>query len=179
MKASKTIIAILLMLIHTSKISAQEPMENEKSARHSIGISIAHAHISQGIQDGDRKWITEPSFLLDYNFELTSRWIIGIHTDLVLQTFEIKKILDESVIERSNPLSVVAVAGFKPVEYWTVFVGGGIELEEKESFGLIRIGLERNIEISDQWEIPLSLTYDAKINVYDTWSLGIGIARRF
>jgi hypothetical protein len=71
------------------------------------------------------------------------------------------------------------VAGFKPVEYWTVFVGGGIELEEKESFGLIRIGLERNIEISDQWEIPLSLTYDAKINVYDTWSLGIGIARRF
>lgn len=175
-----TTVFFLLTISYATTIAQEHEADaEEKDYRNSLSISIAHAHISQGIQDGDRKWIAEPSIMIDYNYKITERWSLGLHSDLIMQTFKVERRLDDSIIERSFPFCAVGIVGYKPVEYLTILIGGGAELEEEENFGVFRIGLESGIEISERWEMPISLTYDAKIDGYDTWSLGIGIARLF
>jgi hypothetical protein len=173
------LLSLLLLCNYAIRAQVDKKEAEHKPHRHSLSLSIAHAHISQGIKDGDRTWVTEPSTMLDYNYLISEKWIAGLHSDLILQTFQVKRFSDNSIIERSNPLCLVAVIGYKPAEYLTIMIGGGAELEKEENFGVIRIGIESSIRISEKWDVPLSLTYDAKIEGYDTWSIGIGIARLF
>ena len=114
--------------------------------------------------------------MLDYNRVLNSRWFVGLHSDIILQSFEVVRSSDQSILKRYYPLCVVAVAGFKPTEFLGVMVGGGIELEEDEHLGVVRISVEYGFRLSKGWEFPLGITYDIKLNGYSSMVLGVGFA---
>jgi len=88
----------------------------EKLNRHSVGFMLSHTNISQGIKDGNRKWLSLPSFALDYNFNINSKWQIGIHNDIVIEKF-IVSTADEKELERSTPIASAVVLGYKVGKY--------------------------------------------------------------
>lgn len=139
---------------------------------------MANSHIpSADNLDGQSAVFIVPTWGLNYDFWLSEKWAIGLHTDLVLQQFKIKEKESAQVIERSNPLAVTGVALFKPWEKWTALLGLGREFEKNESFNMLSVGVEYGIELPDSWELNVNLIFDSKIEAYDTWMFGIGFSK--
>lgn len=173
----------ILIIFQTSAQETKENNVNEsKKGMQQLSLLLSHSHITEGEStDGGKQWIVVPSWGLDYNYWLSSHWAIGIHSDMILESFKVKSEGEEdgSAIERNRPIAIVPVAVFKPKEHSSFIVGLGKEFAPEEDFTLMRLGYEYGIEIGKQWEFCAGLTYDLKFNVYNTWTFGLGISKSF
>ena len=155
-----------------------EEEEEEEESRHFFSILVAHDHVSQGVKNGNRTWLTLPSFMLAYNYLISERFAIGITGDLIVEQFEFEA--EEGgetvVFERSYPIALLATGTYRVINHLGILAGGGFEYAKEETFGLVRFGLEPYLKISHHLELILNLTYDIKMNAYDNWNLGFGVA---
>jgi len=123
------------------------------------------------------KKLSAPSWGIDYNFEITERWAIGFHSDIVVESFVVEH-NDGTEIERSSPFASTIVGLFKPIKIFSLVLGAGDELSKEENLFLIRAGIEYGYRFHDHWELA-NITNDLKIDAYNSWSIGFGIARKF
>ena len=153
---------------------------HEQHRKHVLSLGIGHAHVNAGFKDGKKQWLVLPSWMLDYNFWFRENWAIGLHSDMIIETFEVENEHgSEDVIERENPIAIVGAISFKPAEWVALVAGGGVEYEAHESFGLIRLGVEPAWEVTEKWEVFVNVSHDIKFDAYNTWNLALGVARRF
>lgn len=165
-----------ICLLHFT-VLAQEGGEEFK--RHKVLMSLSHTHVPAGVDvDGKKNWITLPSVGLDYDFRITERWGIGLHTDMVVENFKYES-EESAVYERSRPIALVLVGSHRFGEHLMLIAGGGIELAKEENFSLIRLGLDYGWELPKEWELAVSLMNDFKIDAYDSWVLGLGVGKSF
>lgn len=149
---------------------------------HKIGIIISHAQVFDGRDiNGEKKVLSLPSWGLDYTFQFKPKWGIGLHTDIITETFEVEKHLESGgsgdIVERSYPIAPAIMGVFKPGHHWSFLFGAGVEFAKEENFFLNRAGVEYSVEMPKGWELFGSLSYDFKWNAYDTWVLGLGISK--
>lgn len=147
--------------------------------KHSLSILLSHTHILNGVEIGGIRGINRPSWMLAYNYSLSERWALGVHGDIITETFEVEahgSENEEELLERKYPVSLIGAASYKIIDHLAVQVGGGFETDGSETFGLVRFGLEPFLRISNRIELLLNLNYDIKIDAYDNWTLGFGIA---
>ena len=154
--------------------------EQESSvSRHSIGISINHARVFSGRDElGNNKKLSLAAWAIDYNYHLNPKWAIGLHTDIIFESFVVKR-SDGVTIERSNPIAPALMGIFKPARHWSLLAGIGGEFTKEENLFLTRFGVEYNVEIRNRWELFGTFSYDIKWNAYDTWVLGMGVSKGF
>ncbi|MDM9631003.1 hypothetical protein [Robiginitalea aurantiaca] len=155
-----------------------EAESEENESRHVLSILLAHDHVQRGVKDGIRSWITLPSFMMAYNYEITERFAVGLAGDIIIEQFELEIGEGESarITERSYPIALVATATYRLFNHLGVLAGGGFEYAKEDTFGLIRMGFEPFLKISPHVDLLLNLSYDIKINAYDNWNLGFGVA---
>lgn len=168
-----------------------ENEDHEEFFHHYIGLSIGHTHISSGISDGETKWLALPSFGVSYVYAFNTRWAIGLHSEMIVEDFlvqgssrENKTVRsgsgdDIAVIERGRPVAVAVVGIYKIHKHIGLLVGGGMEFSEHEDFGLVKIGAEFPYHFAPGWEMFGTLSADLKIDAYNSFSFGFGIARLF
>lgn len=181
------LITILFCLANSfgNKVTAQENKEIETfSPHHQIGISINHSHVFEGRdEEGNRKILSLPAWGIDYTYAFHPKWAIGLHTDFVIEKFKVEKYLendgDKETVERSYPIAPALMGIYKPSEHWSFLLGMGGEFAKEENYLLTRIGTEYGYEITNGWEVFGTLSYDIKWNAYDSWGLGLGIAKNF
>ena len=165
---------------HDGDPDAPEPGERVREHhKHSLSVLLSHTHILNGVEIGGIRGINRPSWMLAYNYSLSERWALGVHGDIITETFEVEAPDSESegdLLERKYPVSLVGAASYKVIDHLAVQVGGGFETDGSETFGLLRFGVEPFMRISDRIELLLNLNYDIKIDAYDNWTLGFGIA---
>lgn len=172
----KHIVILVLFLINNA--FAQEQENETFKPHHTLGFVVGHTNVSQGVENGDRKWLTLPSFALDYNYVFSPKWSIGLHNDLIIESFKVET-SDDEVLERTSPFASAIVGGYKPGKYFTFEAGLGGEFAKEESFALTRLGVEYGLEIHNGWEFIANVVYDIKWNAYDSWALGAGISKSF
>jgi len=148
----------------------------KEESRHFIGIMIAHDHVSQGIKDGERTWLSLPSFMLAYNYMISEEFAVGLAADIIVEQFNVEASNVDEVLERSYPIALVATGTFRPIEHLGILAGGGFEYAKEDTFGVVRFGVEPYLKISHHLELVLNLSYDIKIDAYDNWNLGFGVA---
>jgi hypothetical protein len=177
------IFTICLFIIIAFKSAAQENVGQEtvkdsRKGMHQLTLVISHSLIAPG-EHSER--IAVPSWAIDYNYWVSSHWAIGLHNDIILESYEVinSGIEPESLIERTNPVSSVASVVFKPKEHSSFILGMGAEFEKEENLILTRIGYEYSWEIGHKWDLGAGITYDIKWNTYDTWIIGLGVSRFF
>ena len=119
-----------------------------------------------------------PSWGLDLEYWFSHKWGLGIHNDIELQSFLITE-GNEETLEREYPLVATLDVLFKPVGGLVLLAGPGYELEKGEHFKLIRFGVEYEIEFGNHWDISPAVFYDTRIDAYDTWSVALGVGKRF
>lgn len=159
--------------------------EGHKEFKHSVAVMLGHSHIDEGRdEEGNAEWITVASFAIDYNYHINQKWSVGLHNDLILETFVIERYfsmgVEEEVLERKYPIASVLVVGYKVLPFLTASAGYGGEFAEGENFAMIRVGMEAGFHLKDpSWELVTGINYDARLNAYDIWNLTAGVAKRF
>lgn len=163
----------LVLLFSCSLSLAQE--EKTFTKHHSFSFLLSHTYVSQGVIDGDKKWLTLPSVSLDYNYVFLPKWSIGLHNDFIFENYKIEK--GDEQFERSTPIASAITGGFKPGEHFTYQFGLGGEFASEENFFLTRFGVEYSLELPKDWELISNFVYDIKWSAYDSFSVGIGISK--
>lgn len=178
------VIVFLLSCLLAETIVAQESQEKAFSPHHQIGISINHVHVFEGRDDeGNREVLSLPAWGVDYTFQFHKKWAIGLHTDFIVEKFKVEKVYandkENETIERSYPIAPAIMGIYKPSESWSILLGFGGEFAKEENFFLTRVGAEYGYELPKNWEIFGTFSYDLKWNAYDSWGIGLGIAKNF
>ena len=149
---------------------------------HQLGIVLGHAHLSNGVKQGEKQWQVLPSFGVNYNYWFNEKWSIGLHTDIIIETYEVERHLESGsieVLERETPIAPALMIGYKPHEHFSFLMGPGYEIEPEENLMLIRLETEYSIEMAEGLEFEAGIGYDFRIDAFDSWSTVLGIAHSF
>ncbi|WP_223034623.1 hypothetical protein [Hanstruepera marina] len=178
MKNFNAFVCTIILFVSANSFGQEEGPEDFN--HHSISLLISHTTIFQGFENGKRKTESEPSWSLNYNYMFNKKWALGLHNDIIIENFVVEKTSGDEILERNTPITSVIVGTYKIFENFGVELGGGLEFDKNESFGVARIGAEYGIEIpKHKLEVLLSLDYDIVIDAYDGLNIGIGIAKLF
>ncbi len=170
----RNIVIIIIILISFGNY-AQKDHDNFKHFR--ISPVISHTYIPMGSINGNETVIV-PSLGLDLEYWFTKKLGFGFHNDLELLTFEIEKD-QQLLIEKEFPVVVTVDALWKLYKDLVLVLGTGIEFEKNENLFIIRTGLEYEIEFGNHWDIAPTVFYDHRSKNFGTWSVGLGIGKRF
>ena len=177
------ILSICFFFLVSFKATAQENAGQEtgkdgRKGMHQLTLVISHSLIAPG-EHSER--IAVPSWAIDYNYWISSHWAIGLHNDIILESYEVINAGSESggTIERTNPIASVAAVVFKPKKHSSFILGMGAEFAEEENLALTRIGYESSWEIRNDWDLGAVISYDIKWHTYDTWIIGLGVSKFF
>lgn len=177
----------LLMAISTSAFAQEVNKTNnddpeEFRPKHSVSLTIGHEHAFNGRDEsGKKKTLILPFWGVDYNFQFSRHFTIGLHTDMIVETFKVEKNLDggsSEVVERTDPIAPAIMSFYKPNEHWSFGLGAGGEFAKEEDFALLRTAIEYGAEIRNGWEVFGSLQYDFRVKAYDTFTIGLGIGKQ-
>lgn len=178
LKLSATFLVCLLTISDLLLAQEKHQPEKEMERRHSVSFSVSHSHVSQGSKEGQGKWLVLPSYGFDYNYKLSPVWSLGIHNDVVIETFKVLKSDGENELKRTRPFVNSLTSGFKPGKHFTYQFGLGGEFSQEEHFFLTRLGIEYEYEVSKKTEVFSNLVYDVKWKNYNSYVFGIGLTRK-
>ncbi|KAB2809826.1 hypothetical protein [Phaeocystidibacter luteus] len=168
-------ITVLLLLLVPMQSFAQEAEEPTYS---SLSLSIGHTLVFEGVRDGERTPVSLPSWALDYNYYIHERWIVGLHTDVIFESFEFETPSDgDAVFERNFPVATVGIVGHR-IGRWFMYAGGGAEFGD-ETFGVVRLGGEVAHSFDEHYEMLLGIAYDYKVEHYSSLAITAGVAYKF
>lgn len=177
------VVLFFCFILKSGTVFSQEIIHNKFKPHHTLGLILSHTQISQGVQNnGKKKWLSLPSWAINYNYKFSSKWAIGLHTDIIVEDFAVEEHLKNSngqVLERNYPIGSAIMASYKPGKHFSYMLGSGGEFAHTGNLFLIRLGLEYGYHINESWELNATLTNDIKINTYNSWAIGIGITRLF
>lgn len=172
-------IIVCILFFYACPCIAQEQLEESNEGNHRITIALNHANILQGVKDSQTKLLSVPAWGIDYDYWLTHRWAVGLHTDITLESFEVKTNLsnDEKTITRTSPIAPAFIGIYKPTKHSSFLIGIGAEFTKEENLILNRAGYEWGMELKGNWELGFSVCYDFRWDAYDSFSIGIGISK--
>lgn len=177
----KTALVVLIFFLGLLNNVAQEEHEKEEQ-KHSIAILLSHTQVHEAIdENGNDKWLSLPSFQLNYTYELNASWGIGLHTDFIFEEFNVEHIAEgkDNILQRRTPIAPALVAIYNPWDHLGFLLGAGGEFAKEGNLFLIRIGIEYGYDIHENWELVANITNDVMTEGYNSFSLGIGITRKF
>ena len=119
-----------------------------------------------------------PSWGVDLEYWFSEQLGLGLHNDLEIESFIVIGNEGEE-IDRVYPVVFTLDALWRPYKGWVLQAGPGVELEKEENYFVVRFGLEYEFELSHHWDLVPTFFYDSRRGAYDTWSIGLGVGKRF
>ncbi len=176
-KASTTLVLSLALTISAFSQTEHHSSEAKHIPHFRMASFIGHTLIPANHNESH---LFIPSWGVDIEYWPTPHWGIGFHNDIELESFIVQR-QGEELIERNYPILSTLDVLYKPGEHLVLMGGAGYEFEENNDFFLLRLGLEYEIELHHHWDIFPTLFYDTATGErnYNTWTLGLGIGKRF
>jgi hypothetical protein len=183
MKKSTFIIVLAVLLFPLSSWS-QHNHTSISDLNHSdhpswrVALLIGHTLIPE--QHANQNFFI-PSWGLDLEYWFSPKVGLGIHNDLEVETFVILRDSGEGdELERITPLVFTLDLLIKPYKGLVLQIGPGYEIEKEEGFPLFRTGIEYEVEFGNHWDISPTVFYDSRFDGgYHTWSIALGVGKRF
>ncbi len=156
-------------------------MENEEqeteAGKFGLGLVLGYTHIPAArTEEGDSESENLPTIGLDLYYYPAERWKLGLVIDLELNNYEVD--FQGERLPRENALVTGVIAGYELFRRFGLIFGPGVEFERNKSLFILRFGVEYAFVLGNSWELFPALNYDFK-QEFDTYSLGIGIGKRF
>ena len=164
------------LLLQAQEHAKAEEKEEGNKGLHQFGFMISHSSIKT-VTEGKKKWVLNPSFALDYNYWLSNKFAVGLHTDVITESFQFES--GDVVLERTRPFALVPAVSYKPGAHSVFVLGMGGEFAKEGNLALTRLGYEYGFELPKNFELSFAFSYDIKWNAYDTWSYGISVSKKF
>lgn len=168
----------LLALLFTLLLSSFDAVAQHESGHHwRVSAVMSHTMIPTETAEGATTLFI-PSWGLDLEYWFNEHWAIGLHNDLELETFEVERNNNE-FIRRQFPVVVTADALWMPTKRWVLLAGPGLEFDPRNTLKVFRVGVEYEYHLPDHWDIAPAFYYDFRVNAFDTYSIGVGLGKRF
>jgi len=167
------------IILAQEKEGSEKEEENEiewKEARHFISLSFGYTYIPGGAEVGETEanGFLVPSIGLDYLYKITPRWEIGTMMDVELDHY----LVVDKELERENAFIAAIIGLYKVTPRFSLFAGGGIEIEHNHNLAVLRVGADSPIPLGREWILAPTLIFDFKEG-YDTWSMAVSIGKEF
>lgn len=166
-----------------SIISSFAQTKSENHFKHQVQLILSHTQIHSALdQGGNPKWQSLPSWGLNYNYRLAEKWKIGLHSDIIVEDFQVKSLGRSGapeVLDRRFPIASAVVISKKLSDHFQLLLGLGGEFAKSQSFFLMRGGVEYGYHFHKNWELIANITNDFKWDAYNSWALGLGVTRNF
>ena len=142
----KKLVTILLLLTCNYASFCQE--ESTKKNNLLTG-SFGYSYVSKGAEEGasSAEGVFVPSIGIDYFRRIHPKWEIGTMIDLELSNY----LIFEKQLNRHKALVITGIVAYNLSENWTVYAGGGIELEKHENIFVGRFGGEYGFKLKKEW----------------------------
>lgn len=127
--------------------------------------------------EGSNSHLFIPSWGLDIEYWMNHSWGIGLHNDVEIETYVIRQSEQED-IERINPLVITLDMLYRFDNDLVLSMGPGIEYQHKESYYLVRLGLEYEKEIGGGYDISPAVFYDQRLDGFATYTVALGVGKR-
>ena len=176
------IVSAVALVLFVAPLSAQqheEHQEHEALKRHQLALFTGYTWVPKGNpHEGDPEGtVIAPTIGIDYSFWISHKWGVGLYNDLELTSYVIETSAD-TTIPREYAYVGAIVGVFEPTPGLGLFAGPGVELEPHENFFVLKVGFEYAFAIANGWSTGFVFGYDFK-EEYDSFALGISVARRF
>ena len=172
---------LLIVFSRPTNLLAQEQEETktvEEFKHHRVSLMISHTHIPKGVPSvANSGAVVVPSWGLTYNYRL-GKWAIGVHADMEIATYLIEDANGDQ-LERSRPMIITLMGGYNLWKGIELGAGFGREFEEHHNFWVYRFGIEYSFDLNHHWDIAPALIFDIKENLYDSWTLGVVLGKKF
>lgn len=187
MRKQKNILCTLLLLLFVLAASIQGQSHHDSVhhdhdfKRFRAAVNLAHAYMPKATPDIDEGVLIIPVWGLDFQIWFNEHWGIGLKNDIEIAKYVLTE-NDESgdTQLRKNPLIMSLPVYFSPWEGGlTFFSGPGIELEEDHNFWVYRFGLGYEFELPGHWDVAPEFVYDLKDGSFNSFTIAIGIGKRF
>lgn len=166
---------LLILLVITHSFSQEN--DEEEQTKHKLVLLLGLTHIPETIEEGESLKSEElPTIGVDYYYKLNPKWQIGVVVDVELGKYAVD--FGGENIPRENAVVTGVVAGYQILKGWNVFAGPGVEFERNKNIFIIRASTEYEFELGKNWGLSPTFSYDFK-KEYSTYSLGIGVSKRF
>jgi hypothetical protein len=175
------IVSVLFVLFQWGLCAQEEHsvQVHDMKGAHRLSIGLGHAHVTEGTIEEETGWLAAPSWALDYDYWISNKWAIGLHNEILIESFAIEGKEEEEVIERKYPVAIIPVGIWKPWKGLSLLAGVGVELAEGHNFTVVRLGVEYGFHLPRNFEIGAALIRDDKLDFYNTWVFGITISKIF
>ncbi|MCB0637517.1 MAG: hypothetical protein KDC54_12900, partial [Lewinella sp.] len=140
-----------------------------------LAVIVGHTFIPA---EHSGEYTAVPSWGLDLEYWFRPRWAVALHNDLEIESYVVRGENGED-IHRQFPLVLTLDLLWMPVGGLILMAGPGWELEANENLQLIRFGAEYEFHLPGHWDISPTIFYDSRHDAYDTWSVGLGVGKRF
>ncbi len=174
-----TFILLLPFFFGTLQAQDHDKEENEEFKHNRLALVIGQTHVPKAFQStkGD-EGIIVPSWGLNYEYWFNHKFALGLHSDMEISNYIIEEENGQE-LERTRPLIVALIGIYNPWKGLELLGGFGREFEEHKKFWVYRFGIEYEIEIGHHWDIAPGLVFDIKEDLYDSWTIGLGVGKRF
>lgn len=168
---------LLVLCFSTNYSLAQEEEMEEEKGEFGLGLVLGYTYIPQArTEEGMTETEYLPTIGLDFYYYPAERWKFGLVIDLELNKYEVD--FEGERLPRENAVVTGLVAGYELFPRFGLILGPGIEFERNKNLFILRLGIEYAFFLGNNWELFPALNYDFKED-FDTYSLGIGIGKRF
>lgn len=157
--------------------------EESDEGRHELNLSLGHVHVPSGVgESGRTQWLTVAGWGVNYNYWLSRRFAVGVHTDLTIESLVVVADGDDrenGTIRRSRPVAPALMLSWKPSKAWTVSAGAGREFDPEGDLNLVRVGTEFSHPLTKRWEGTAGAAVDIRPSAHGTLTVSLGLSRRF
>ena len=94
----KQLLCLFIAFVSLFSFSQEsEAIESAEFKKHRISLGLGHTHIPSSELIEGRNKLAFASWTLDYDFHFNERWAIGLQTDLIMESFIIKRFNQEEI----------------------------------------------------------------------------------
>lgn len=176
---NKVLAVFLIITFLSFNAYAQGENENEskEGLKNQITFVFGYTHIPDAFEEGKlNESVFVPTIGIDYFRELNEKWFVGVILDLELGNYIVN--FEREELKRESAVIIGALAGYEIAKNLALLVGPALEFEKNRNLFVFRAGAEYRFELENNWGILPSFNYDFK-EEYSTWSINIGIAKKF
>ena len=164
-------VGLLLLASIQLQGQSQEPEHHQEHAFR-ISMLIGHGMVPETEEAG---LYFVPTWIMDLDFHLSPNWSIGLHSDLELENYKVRR-SETEVIEIRTPWVSSLDLFYRFHPNMAFGIGPGITRENQAYRWLFRAGWEGEIPINSNWEAVATIFFDHRIDGHKVWTLGIGVA---
>ncbi len=176
-KRISLLVLIIICQFTFSQKNNSHPVHDSKEISDSnvrIAAVISHTYLKGA---GIDEYLIIPSLGLDIDYWFNHKWGIGLHNDIEIENFIIED-QDSRELERVNPL-VLTLDILYNTNGFILSLGPGIEIEKNKSYMLLRLGLEYEQSINQDYYFMPTIFFDQRLDGFSTATIGFGIGHIF